>query len=185
MVHFGTPRPKTDDPARALACAAAMIAEMRRWSRMRTGEVPIRIGVGVHSGEVLVGNIGDTPRLEYTVLGDTVNVASRLKRLTRYTGTCLMVSDDLIRAARGCGAEPTPNVEGLRRDQTRIVRGRHQPVAVWCLAAMTETPVMEAAARASSTSREADDSAQLQLSAASRRGRGGEFHRLSDCGTVS
>lgn len=148
MVHFGTPRPKTDDPVRALACAAAMIAEMQRWSmeRMKAGEVSITIGVGVHYGEVLVGNIGDTRRLEYTVLGDTVNLAGRLERLTRHTGTCLMVSDDLIRAVQACGTEPTEIVKGLRRDGTRIVRGRRRPVAVWRFEAMAETSVMNSAA---------------------------------------
>ncbi|MBW8791917.1 MAG: adenylate/guanylate cyclase domain-containing protein, partial [Rhizobium leguminosarum] len=85
MVHFGTPRPRKEDPTQALACAGAMIEEIRGWSvdRVRRGEVPIEIGIGVHYGEVLVGNIGDARRLEYTVLGDTVNVASRLERLTR------------------------------------------------------------------------------------------------------
>ena len=78
MVHFGTPRPKTDDACRALACAAAMISEMQRWSveRAKAGQEPISIGIGVHYGDVLVGNIGEAQRLEYTVLGDTVNVAS-------------------------------------------------------------------------------------------------------------
>ena len=100
MVHFGTPRPQKDDPARALACAAAMIAEVGRWNaeRARAGEAPIGIGIGVHYGEVLVGNIGDARRLEYTVLGDTVNVASRLERLTRETGAPLVVSDALVGA---------------------------------------------------------------------------------------
>ena len=66
MVHFGTPRVQKDDPARALACAAAMIGEIRRWNveRVQAGELPIRIGIGVHYGEVLVGNIGDAQRLE-------------------------------------------------------------------------------------------------------------------------
>ncbi len=133
MVHFGTPRPQRDDPARALACAAAMIAEIGRWNaeRAKAGEAPIGIGIGVHYGEVLVGNIGDARRLEYSVLGDTVNVASRLERLTRETGTPLVVSDDLIRAVRGCGVEPAALVEGLRRDQARTVRGRREPVAIW------------------------------------------------------
>jgi adenylate cyclase len=168
MVHFGTPRSKRDDPARALACAAAMVAEMQRWSfeRMTAGEVPIRIGVGLHYGEVLVGNIGDAHRLEYTILGDTVNVASRLERLTRQTGSSLMASDDLIRAVHDCGAEPAAIVEGLRRDQTRIVRGRHQPVAVWRLATITEASVMTTAARAPSHQRDADGSTHLGFSAA-------------------
>lgn len=138
MVHFGTPRPQTDDPVRALACAAEMIVEIGRWNaeRERAGEAPIGIGIGVHYGEVLVGNIGDARRLEYTVLGDTVNVASRLERLTRETGASLVVSDDLVRAVRGCGVEPSGLIKDLRRDQTRTVRGRREPVAIWCLPAV-------------------------------------------------
>ncbi|MEQ8694835.1 MAG: adenylate/guanylate cyclase domain-containing protein [Gammaproteobacteria bacterium] len=133
MVHFGTPRPQADDPVRALACAAEMIAEVERWNaeRERAGDAPIGIGIGVHYGEVLVGNIGDQRRLEYTVLGDTVNVASRLERLTREMDASLVVSDDLVQAVRSCGAQPTALVEGLHRDQTRIVRGRREPVAIW------------------------------------------------------
>jgi adenylate cyclase len=140
MVHFGTPRPQTDDPVRALACAAAMIAEIGRWNaeRARAGEAPIGIGIGVHYGEVVVGNIGDARRLEYTVLGDTVNVANRLERLTRETGASLVVSDDLLGAVRACGVDPSALVEGLRRDQARTVRGRRAPVAIWCVAAITE-----------------------------------------------
>jgi adenylate cyclase len=138
MVHFGTPRPQKDDPARALACAAAMIAEVGRWNaeRAKAGEAPIGIGIGVHYGEVLVGNIGDARRLEYSVLGDTVNVASRLERLTRETGASLVVSDDLVRAVHGCAVDPSALVAGLRRDQAHTVRGRREPVAIWCLAAM-------------------------------------------------
>jgi adenylate cyclase len=145
-----------------------MVAEMQRWSveRMRAGEAPIRIGVGVHYGEALVGNIGDARRLEYTVLGDTVNAASRLERLTRHTGSSLMVSDALIRAVHRCGAEPTAIVEGLHRDQTRIVRSRHQPIAVWRVAAITESSVTGTAARAPSLSREFEGVAQFELSLA-------------------
>ena len=138
MVHFGTPRPQKDDPVRALACAAEMIAEVGRWNaeRERAGEAPIGIGIGMHYGEVLVGNIGDARRLEYTVLGDTVNVASRLERLTRETGASLVVSDDLVRAVHGCGVEPSTLIKDLRRDQTRTVRGRREPVAIWRLPAI-------------------------------------------------
>lgn len=137
MVHFGTPRSQADDPVRALACAAAMIAEIQRWNAERTkaGDPPIGIGVGVHYGEVVVGNIGDARRLEYTVLGDTVNVASRLERITREGGAPLVVSDDLVRAVEACGVEPTTLVPGLQRDQVRTVPGRREPVALWRLAA--------------------------------------------------
>lgn len=135
MVHFGTPRPRDDDPVRALACAAAMVAEVVHWNaeRAKTGERPIGIGVDMHYGKVVVGNIGDARRPEYTVLGDTVKVASRLEQLTRLAGTSLIVSDDLIRAVQSRGYEPTAIVEGLRPDRTRTVRGRRQPIAIWCL----------------------------------------------------
>ena len=138
MVNFGTPRPQRDDPVRALACAAEMIAEVGRWNAERetAGDAPIGIGIGVHYGEVLVGNIGDARRLEYTTLGDTVNVASRLERLTRETGASLVVSDNLVRAVHACGVEPSTLIKDLRRDQTRTVRGRREPVAIWCLPAM-------------------------------------------------
>jgi adenylate cyclase len=141
MVHFGTPRPKPDDPARALACAAAMIAEIARWNAERgaRGEAAVSVGIGLHYGDVLVGNIGDTRRLEYTVLGDTVNVASRLERLTREAGSPLVVSEALVLAVRGCGGEAT--LERLRPDQARTVRGRKEPVAIWCLAAPSAVPV--------------------------------------------
>jgi adenylate cyclase len=145
MVHFGTPRPQKDDPVRALACAAEMIAEVRRWNaeRERAGDEPIGIGIGVHYGEVLVGNIGDARRLEYTTLGDTVNVASRLERLTREAGASLVVSDDLVRAVHGCGVEPSTLIKDLRRDQTRTVRGRREPVAIWILPARTSTALTD------------------------------------------
>jgi adenylate cyclase len=141
MVHFGTPRPQRDDPARALACATDMIAEMGRWNvdRAGTGHAPVAIGIGVHYGEVLVGNIGGVRRLEYTVLGDTVNVASRLERLTREADATLMVSDDLIRAVRGCGADPASLAQGLRRDQSRTLRGRREPLAIWSLTRTIDT----------------------------------------------
>jgi adenylate cyclase len=136
MAHFGTPRPQHDDPVRALACAAAMIAEIGRWNALRamTGDEPIGIGIGLHYGEVLVGNIGDARRLEYTVLGDTVNVANRLERLTRETGASLVVSDDLVRAVKSCGVEPSTLIDDLHPEQTRIVRGRREPIRIWCAA---------------------------------------------------
>ena len=112
-----------------------MIEEMERWNIERAciGQEPIEIGIGLHYGEVVVGNIGHARRLEFTVLGDTVNVASRLERMTRHAGTRLVISDDLVRAVQSRGHEPTAIIEGLRLDRTRTVRGRQQPIAVWCL----------------------------------------------------
>jgi adenylate cyclase len=105
MLHFGTPRPQADDPVRALACAVEMVDEIERWNaeREKAGEAPISIGIGAHYGEVLAGNIGGEHRLEYTVLGDMVNVASRLERLTRETGSPLVVRTTSFRPSGTAG----------------------------------------------------------------------------------
>lgn len=133
MVHFGTPHSKPDDAVRALQCAAEMVVTIEQWNaeRAAVGEPPVGIGVGVHFGNVIVGNIGDARRLEYTVLGDTVNVASRLEHLTRELSASLVVSDDLIQAVRAQGVDPATVAPGLSKDTSRTVRGRSEPLAIW------------------------------------------------------
>ncbi len=136
MAHFGTPRPGPDDASRALACGLDMVREIDTWNAERTaaGEPAIRIGIGIHYGSVVAGNIGDERRLEYTVLGDTVNVASRIEALTREANTPLLVSDDLIAAARGeAEGADNGNLSFVRRDGDRAVRGRAASVSVWRL----------------------------------------------------
>ena len=134
MAHFGTPRPGGDDASRALNCAVAMVREIGTWNaeRAKAGEPPIRIGVGLHYGEVVAGNIGDERRLEYTVLGDAVNVASRLEALTRKAKSPLLVSDALIEAVKSEGLDLT-NLGTFTKDRAHTVKGRAAPVAVWKL----------------------------------------------------
>jgi adenylate cyclase len=136
MAHFGTPRPGPDDASRALACGLAMVREIETWNVERAGraEPAIRIGVGIHYGPVVAGNIGDARRLEYTVLGDTVNVASRIEALTRKVGSPLVASDDLITAMRAEKAEAgAALLKSIKRDREQTVRGRTAPVALWSL----------------------------------------------------
>jgi adenylate cyclase len=136
MAHFGTPRAGTDDATRALACGLAMVRAIEAWNeeRKKRGEPEIKIGVGIHYGPVVAGNIGDERRLEYTVLGDTVNVASRIEALTRQVGSPLLASDDLIAAIRGEQTETgAALLDTIRRDRDETVRGRAQPVALWSL----------------------------------------------------
>src|SRR3546814_16940159 len=75
----------------ALAAGRAMLRTVDEWNRERiaAGEPPIRLSVGIHYGEVVLGNIGSERRLEFAVLGDVVNVASRLETLTDRKSTRL------------------------------------------------------------------------------------------------
>ena len=129
MILFGVPDPRLDDAARALACARALLADTALWSegRKAAGEAPIAIGIGLHVGPVFAGAIGDDSRLEYTVLGDVVNVAARLTELAKTLEAPLVVSADLLAAAGEDAA-------GWRDVAAQALRGRERPLAVYALA---------------------------------------------------
>ena len=135
MANFGTPEAGPCDASNALRCAFAMTREMEKWNRKREerGAEAVEIGIGVHFGDVVTGNIGDRNHLEYAVLGDTVNVASRLERLSRELDSKIVVSSELVARVREEDAGAGDLLPRLTEDQTRTVRGRSQPVAVWCL----------------------------------------------------
>lgn len=111
MATFGAVTSTGRDASNALACACSMAAAVEAWNRdrVRGGLAAVRVGIGVHWGPVVVGTLGDGRRLEYTVVGDVVNVASRLERLTRVHGATALASADLIDAARGEGSDPLPD----------------------------------------------------------------------------
>jgi adenylate cyclase len=134
MATFGTPEAGPDDAQNALAAARAMLTSIDAWNRDRAGpgRDPIRLSIGIHYGEVVLGDIGSERRLEFAVLGDVVNVASRLEELTRRLASPLVVSDALVQAARGQSAG-APALVGLRPTAPQQLRGRDQPVAVWRL----------------------------------------------------
>jgi adenylate cyclase len=114
-----------------------MIAEIERWNgkRRARGVPEIRVGIGVHYGEVVVGNVGDARRLEFAVIGDVVNVASRLERLTRERGVPLIASADVIDAVRR-ETGGVPDLLGRFLAEPELtVRGRRQPVSIWVMAA--------------------------------------------------
>ncbi len=134
MATFGTPRGGARDALNALATARAMIDELARWNekRLARGAEPIRIGIGVHYGLAVLGDIGDERRLEFAVIGDTVNVASRIERFTRVVGSDILASQDVVDAARQESAEETARVlEGFVVDRPRKLRGRREPVTLW------------------------------------------------------
>jgi adenylate cyclase len=134
MATFGVPNTGRQDAVNALRCARAMADELDRWNekRLARGADPIRVGIGVHYGPAVLGDIGDERRLEYAVIGDTVNVASRLERLTRVLNTDILASQDLADAAlRQAPEQTTTALAGFVPDKPRKLRGRQEPIALW------------------------------------------------------
>jgi len=98
---FGVPEARPDDASRAVACAKAILTALAQWNEAReaAGEAPIKVGIGVHAGEAFIGAVGDETRLEFTVLGDTVNVANRLEQATKDHGVAFIASAHALKEA--------------------------------------------------------------------------------------
>jgi len=124
LIVFGAPTHLPDDARHAMAAAQEMLNES---ARMAThGEFPgLRIGVGLHRGVVVVGNIGGDQRREYTVIGDTVNTASRVQDLTKQLSHGLLFTREVLDAL-GQGT-----YESLGRHS---VKGREAPLEIFTLA---------------------------------------------------
>jgi class 3 adenylate cyclase len=106
---FGAPVPAADHAARAVAAALEMRARLAAWNDGRGH--PLRHGIGVHTGSVLAGAIGSRERLSYALVGDTVNLASRIQNLTKDAGTDILVSGTTARRLDGLVAlSPLPAV---------------------------------------------------------------------------
>ena len=130
LAVFGTPiNPADDHAARAVRTAENMLRSLEQFNREQasTGGVSLRIGIGIASGPVVVGNVGGQNRLEYTVIGDTVNLAARLQTLTKDLGR-----DVLINAATHQGAHRVWPLAAERLPDVAI-RGKSEPVAVYAV----------------------------------------------------
>jgi len=92
MAFFGAPLPQEDHADRAVRCAIALQRRVREWNdeRRQRGEPPLQLRVGVHSGGAIVGDFGSMKRLEYTALGNTVNIASRLEQFVAEPGQIVL-----------------------------------------------------------------------------------------------
>jgi adenylate cyclase len=136
MATFGTPRPGATDALSALRCVREMVAAVDSWNaeRRARGLDAIGAGIGAHYGPVVLGDIGGNQRLEFAVLGDTVNVASRLEHLTRPLNSVAVISDDLVRAARRGAEDLETLLAGFRFAPQQPLRGRDERVDVWTLA---------------------------------------------------
>jgi adenylate cyclase len=142
MAVFGAPfaRPETD-PVNAVAAAVEMQAALERYNAVRVarGQKPIDTGIGISSGEVVCGNIGSEKRMDYTVIGDGVNLASRLEGATKQYGAHIMVSE--FTQARTGARFVTRELDRIR------VKGKNRPVQIYEVMGRSDRPVPEAVAR--------------------------------------
>lgn len=152
MATFGTPRPGPRDATNALECARSLAFEVASWSaaRIAAGRTPVAVGIGVHYGQAVLGDIGGERRVEFTVIGDTVNVASRLEALSRSLGVQIAASDAVIQAARREQASDRDPFPDFVSGPLQSLRGREETIAVrtWTLpdtGAAAQTPVVSAA----------------------------------------
>jgi class 3 adenylate cyclase len=130
MAVFGAPRERPDDASRALGAARAMQARLavHNEERKRRGLAPLAMGIGVHYGVAIAGHIGTVDHAQYTIVGDVVNVAARLEGLTKEQGVDVLVSRELLDAARAIA--PVNDVEA--RGELAL-RGRTQALDVFSL----------------------------------------------------
>lgn len=130
MAIFGAPVPDPEHALHAVRAALAMDGALRalneRWSA--EGRPQLRMGIGVHTGVVFAGNVGGRDRVKYTIVGDAVNLASRVEGLNKDLGTTMLITE-ATRAivgdrakARDCGPVP--------------VKGRNEPVRLYELFAV-------------------------------------------------
>ena len=117
---------QADHAELALKAALQMelrLAELNRDWEQRDGRVPLRAGIGLHTGEAIVGNVGSDRRAQYTAIGDAVNIASRVESLTKEYGLPLLLSEITAELVAGRAA--------MAEVGTAPIRGREQPIRIF------------------------------------------------------
>jgi adenylate cyclase len=132
LATFGVPDPGPRDATDTLACARGMRAALETWNLERTaaGLPALRMGVGLHYGPVVAGDIGSRRSMAFATVGDTTNVTSRLQALTREMGASIVASRALVTAVEREAAEPAL-LAGLTARGPHVLRGRDTPIDLW------------------------------------------------------
>jgi adenylate cyclase len=141
---FGAPVPQADAPVRAVRCAIDMLRALEEHNRLRAsqGHEPIAIGIGINSGPVIAGAIGSSQTLQYTVIGDAVNLASRLCNVAK-AGEVIISATTMAACGHAVIAEAREPVH---------VKGKTGALPIYCAREMRDTPVAPHAASRSTQS---------------------------------
>lgn len=131
MAYFNAPLEQPDHASRAVACAAGMKGALDALNRRRVErhDPPLRLGIGIHTGPATLGTIGTSTRGDYTAIGETVNLAAHLEKLTRSLGEGILLTEATLRELPQVpGIEPTDLPFGAPDRPLAVYR--FQPVAV-------------------------------------------------------
>jgi adenylate cyclase len=143
MAFFGAP---IDNQRHALSACEAALGMMAALTRLRAkwrsedpGMPPVDHGIGIHSGRMVVGNMGSTQRFNYTVMGDNVNLASRLEGLNKDYGTHVIISEVTLLAARNAAGANGETLAVRELDSVQV-KGKEAPVRIYELRGLGEPP---------------------------------------------
>ncbi|MCX5831905.1 MAG: GAF domain-containing protein [Deltaproteobacteria bacterium] len=103
MAAFGVPLPHDDDEDRAVRAAIGMINALRTWNvqRLADGKKPVNMGIGLNTDTIVSGNIGSPKRMDYTLIGDGVNLASRIESLCKQYHANILISENTYKRLKG------------------------------------------------------------------------------------
>jgi len=125
MAAFGIPMAHDDDEDRAVRTAIAMLNHLAEWNgtRLEDGKKPVDIGIGLCTDMVTSGNIGSPKRMDYTLIGDGVNLASRLESACKQYSAHILISESTYRKLRG--------TYRIREADRVVVKGKRKPVSIY------------------------------------------------------
>jgi adenylate cyclase len=125
MAEFGIPEGHEDDADRAVRAAIAMIQTLESWNHqlISDGKLPINIGIGLNTDMVVSGNIGSEKRMDFTIIGDGANLASRLESACKQYGTKILVTEFTLRKLQGTYRQ--------REIDLVVVKGKSKPVSIY------------------------------------------------------
>ena len=125
MAAFGIPVGHDDDADRSVRTSIAMIRELWNWNRQRVneGKLPVDIGIGLNTDNVVSGTIGSKKRMDYTIIGDGVNLAARLESACKQYGAHILISEFTYKALKATYYS--------RELDLVVVKGKTRPVAIY------------------------------------------------------
>lgn len=120
LAFFGAPIVRAEHADSAVTTAIAMLSKLDELNKELALQTPLRIGIGIHSGEAIVGNIGSHRKMEYTIIGDTVNTASRVEGLTKELKADILITEETFSRLKG-NYQIVPEEEVVLRGKTRPI----------------------------------------------------------------